>query len=550
MTASTTAPMNRILLATTIMMMMMMMASFPPLATSSSYSYSSSYSSYSIFTQAPAFLTAACCASSGSSRNTATAAMPRLPPSKGDFYNDDELFNLLTIHQTLHADTTSTNDESGVLGSGMHDWVLQTLQKDDGHGSVGRARSDVDDDDNDNGTNSIKIHAIPDLHKFVVETVGEIGSSSSSSSISPSNRNQVSLNQLAFEYLQKLLRDRKPSIRAIATGSKITTRVFHFTKKAVFIPFQLNRLFLFVTDQYCVYTYIYIYIDVDGTLLSGQYMHPITQDAVLRGIQQAYDDDDKSRGSSSTTTNKILHFFPATGKSRLGAMGSLGPIVGPLLHKCPGVYIQGLYCLDREGNVIFEKRLSSEAIRAAEELVSTFNISIVGYDGDDLYTTKKTDVVLELSEFYGEPTVEVLMNKENHSTIKLAQHDRGMHKLLLMDNDIEKLDLVRVSLEELAKKHDATVTQALPTMLELLPAGCSKADGVQRVCEALGIDPSKELLALGDAENDTGLLRMACIGVAVANACPLARDAADFIMRERHDEGGAGLAMNMFAFDE
>ena len=276
-------------------------------------------------------------------------------------------------------------------------------------------------------------------------------------------------------------------------------------------------------------------------------MHPITQDAILRGIRQAYD---KSSGGSSSSTNKIQHFFPATGKSRKGAMDSLGPIVGRLLQNCPGVYIQGLYCVDKEGNVVFEKRLSNDAIRAAEELVATFGISIVGYDGDELYTTEQTDVVLDLSEIYGEPTVEVLMDKASQSAITLAEHNRGLHKLLLMDNDVDKLALVRVSLEELAKKHDATVTQALPTMLELLPTGCSKANGVQRVCEALGINPAEELLALGDAENDLGMLQMACIGVAVGNACPLARDAADFIMKERHDEGGAGLAMNLFAFDE
>ncbi len=470
------------------------------------------------------------------------AAVAAMPPSKGEFYNDDELFSLLTIHQTLHANgeynvNTSTNDDESVLGGGVHDWVLQTLKKDDddddGHllllasGSSGRALCDVDD-----GTNSTEISVIPNLHKFVVETIGEITPSSSSSS-PYNNQDTTSTNQIAFDYLQKLLRDRKPSIRAIATG-KIITYYSHYD--------------IFITKLHPILTQLFIALfsdlDVDGTLLSGQYLHPITQDAVLRGIQQAHDE---SRGSA---TNKIQHFFPATGKSRAGAIRSLGPIIGPLLNKCPGVYIQGLYCVDREGNVIFEKRLSSEAIHAAEELVSTFNTSIVGYDGDELYTTEQTDLVRELSEVYGEPTVEILTNMESHSAIKLARHDRGLHKLLLMDDDIEKLALVRDSLEELAKKYDATVTQALPTMLELLPAGCSKADGVQRVCEALGIDPSKELLALGDAENDTGLLRMACIGVAVANACPLARDAADFIMRERHDEGGAGLAMNMFAFDE
>ncbi|KAL7442271.1 hypothetical protein ACHAXH_007803 [Discostella pseudostelligera] len=483
------------------------MASLPPLALASS----------SFITTSSAFLTTYRSALRNNRRvsfvdgivgPTSSSAMP---PSKGDLYNDDELFELLTIHQTLNNFNGNQDEDSGngmddsILG-GVHDWVLQSLNDDGDKAQVISSNgSPVNDIGllNDNDNNPIEIYAIPNLHKFVLETIGDTRSSLTTSNDKVGDKS--SINQLAFENLQTLLRDRKPSIRAIAT-------------------------------------------DVDGTLLSGQYMHPITQDAILRGIQQAYD---KSSGGSSSNTNKIQHFFPATGKSRKGAMDSLGPIVGPLLHNCPGVYIQGLYCVDKEGNVVFEKRLSSDAIRAAEELVAMFGLSIVGYDGDELYTTQQTDVVRDLSEIYGEPTVEVLMDKETgHSAIKLADHDRGLHKLLLMDNDVDKLALVRVSLEELAKKHDATVTQALPTMLELLPAGCSKANGVQRVCEALGINPAEELLALGDAENDLGMLQMACIGVAVGNACPLARDAADFIMKERHDEGGAGLAMNLFAFDE
>mmetsp|Transcript_15908 Transcript_15908/g.32064 ORF Transcript_15908/g.32064 Transcript_15908/m.32064 type:complete len:120 (+) Transcript_15908:6350-6709(+) len=119
-----------------------------------------------------------------------------------------------------------------------------------------------------------------------------------------------------------------------------------------------------------------------------------------------------------------------------------------------------------------------------------------------------------------------------------------------MDNDAEMLKtVVRPKLEKLAEKHGVIVTQALPTMLELLPAGCSKAVGVQKLCDALGIDAETELLALGDAENDAEMLSLASIGVAVGNACPVARSASDFIMTERNDEGGAGLAMEQFGFD-
>jgi hydroxymethylpyrimidine pyrophosphatase-like HAD family hydrolase len=44
------------------------------------------------------------------------------------------------------------------------------------------------------------------------------------------------------------------------------------------------------------------------------------------------------------------------------------------------------------------------------------------------------------------------------------------------------------------------------------------------------------------------MLEMASIGVAVGNACPRAREAADFIMEETNNQGGAGSAMELFGF--
>ena len=60
---------------------------------------------------------------------------------------------------------------------------------------------------------------------------------------------------------------------------------------------------------------------------------------------------------------------------------------------------------------------------------------------------------------------------------------------------------------------------------------------------------SKQLLALGDAENDIDMLEMAAVGVAVGNACELAKSSADFVMDKTNDEGGAGAAINRFIFD-
>lgn len=305
--------------------------------------------------------------------------------------------------------------------------------------------------------------------------------------------------------------------------------------------------------------------DVDGTILSKkQTIHPKTIMAIRKAIQTSTSDSTGSRyGCSITTGSKLKYFFPATGKSRKGALDSISKASLELAkmiedNNCPGVYLQGLFCVDQNGKVVFEKKLNLDAIAAVEELVTTTTttttndddgVSIVAYDGDDLYTTKQNEIVIHLHEFYGEPLPRLLpkLNDDDDEVRKLSSHKPSMHKLLVMDNDVNKLtNEIRPKLEILASKYDACVTQALPTMLELLPKGCSKALGVNKLCEALSINVKEELLAIGDAENDAGMLKEACIGVAVGNACPIAKDAADFILNESNDEGGAGVAIEMF----
>jgi hypothetical protein len=162
---------------------------------------------------------------SSSSAAAAAAFLMAMPPSKGDLYNDDELFELLTIHQSLSTanDVDSTakiiDDESIVLGlggsGGVHEWVLQCLNGDLGDDDVDAQST------NANGNPTVEISTIPVLHKFVLETIGDGNSPAAASSSNDKvggDNGTYSINQLAYENLQTLLTDRKPNIRAIATG--------------------------------------------------------------------------------------------------------------------------------------------------------------------------------------------------------------------------------------------------------------------------------------------------------------------------------------------
>lgn len=275
--------------------------------------------------------------------------------------------------------------------------------------------------------------------------------------------------------------------------------------------------------------------DVDGTLLRSDHsMSPITELAIQDAVQAA-----------ASPVQSLQHFFPATGKSRAGALTSLGPTIGPLLSKVPGVFIQGLYVVDADGEVIFEQKITKEEVAAAQALAEEYQVSLFGYDGDSMKCTTQSseDHRQNFHSKFGEPLAAPMDD--------LTLHEPGFHKCLFMhDDELFLSDVLRPRLEKVASEYQAEVTQAVPYMLEWLPSGGSKANGVAKLCEHLGIDMETELLALGDAENDLEMLQQAAIGVSMGNAVPAAADAADVNMVETNNMGGAGIAIRKYGFGE
>jgi Cof subfamily protein (haloacid dehalogenase superfamily) len=285
--------------------------------------------------------------------------------------------------------------------------------------------------------------------------------------------------------------------------------------------------------------------DVDGTLLGSDHtLSTFTKNAIEVAVREV-----------SKPNGRIRYFFPATGKSRKGALDSLGADTRALLEGLPGVFLQGLYCVDGNGTVIFERQLPHTAVVAAEALAAKFNTTIIANCGDIIYSNpeghaKQLD---EVNRLWGEPIptiIESLSNSTNDvtSVTTTTTTRTAFNKLVFMHDNVDMLhDELRPQLEALAHEVGATVTTSFPTILEVLPKGCSKALGVQKLCEYLGIRIGEELLAMGDAENDKGMLELAAIGVAMGNASPVAKAAADVVMKETSDEGAAGLAMERYS---
>lgn len=121
----------------------------------------------------------------------------------------------------------------------------------------------------------------------------------------------------------------------------------------------------------------------------------------------------------------------------------------------------------------------------------------------------------------------------------LAQVGHDVQKIQLFFRDPE---LRLRSMEEMKLRFpDLAVTSSIPRNVELNSLEAQKGVALLRLAERLGIDRA-ETVAFGDDLNDVSMLQAAGIGVAMANAGPEARAAAD-VITDSCDESGVGRAI-------
>jgi Cof subfamily protein (haloacid dehalogenase superfamily) len=257
-----------------------------------------------------------------------------------------------------------------------------------------------------------------------------------------------------------------------------------------------------------------IALDIDGTLFNSQHqITPLTEQSLIRAYAQG------------------IQIVFATGKTRY----SVEPLLARLGWPAPGVFVQGLLVVKGDGSTLYQRLLEPEVAQAVTHFADEKQCPMVAYAGQRLLTNIRdefTDIFIR----YHEPTPEAF-----GSWSAVLSHT-AVNKFILVHTP-ETINQLRPKLEKLTAGR-ATIVQALPNMVEVLPPGASKGDGLRRLLAHLQVRP-EEVLAIGDGENDIEMLQMAGIGVAMGNAMPSAKAAADYVTLS-NDEDGVAHALQKF----
>ncbi|KAH1094495.1 hypothetical protein AAZX31_14G129600 [Glycine max] len=271
----------------------------------------------------------------------------------------------------------------------------------------------------------------------------------------------------------------------------------------------------------------YIFCDMDGTLLNSKSQISSTTANALR--------EASSRG---------VKIVIATGKARpavidIFKMVDLAGKDGIVSEFSPGVFLQGLLVYGRQGQEIFRSNLDQNVCREACLYSLENKVPLIAFCEGRCLTLFRDPLVDSLHTIYHEPKAEVMPSVEH----LLASAD--IQKMIFLDTDRRVADTLRPYWSD-ATNGRASVVQAVPDMLEIVPVGTSKGNGVKVLLDHFEVT-AKEIMAIGDGENDVEMLELASLGIALSNGSEKTKSVANVIGLS-NDEDGAADAIYRYAF--
>ena len=188
----------------------------------------------------------------------------------------------------------------------------------------------------------------------------------------------------------------------------------------------------------------------------------------------------------------------------------------------------------KTGEKLFSQFLPDAVIPILYKYAKEKSHALLGYAGNEIITEMPDDQYVK---------EESRINKMNIRKVDNLLDALEPHptKLLMTGDPTDMIKAEEELVEILGEKMD--IFRSAPFFLELVPKGIDKAQSLLRLLSKINLTPA-DLMAFGDGYNDLSMLKLAGVGVAMANAAPEVRADADYVTLSNEEDGVAAALLH------
>lgn len=267
-----------------------------------------------------------------------------------------------------------------------------------------------------------------------------------------------------------------------------------------------------------------IVLDLDGTLLtSDKRISPRNYAALERAAE------------------KGIHIVPSTGRFYDG----MPAVVRELPFVRYAITVNGAEIYDaREDRMLHRAEMTPEQADEVFEVLDTLPVVYDCYqDGWGWMEKRLYD---KAEDFIDDPRV-LAMVKDLRTPVEdfrglIRSRNKGIQKIQMFFRDMDQRAKALPFLRQ--RFPGLNVTSSITNNLELNSLDAHKGAALLELCRILGVEPSRTM-AFGDGLNDITMLQTAALGVAMENAYPEVKAAADHIT-DTNDHDGVAKAIEQF----
>ncbi|OJF77397.1 MAG: hypothetical protein BKP49_02735 [Treponema sp. CETP13] len=261
--------------------------------------------------------------------------------------------------------------------------------------------------------------------------------------------------------------------------------------------------------------------DIDGTLLNSEHKINIEDKQTIQRAWNEYH----------------IPFALVSGRFRSGVTFIQKELDIPCIYSC----FNGNY-VEWEGKVINDVPINIQIIKDLIPIIEKAGLVPVVFDKDSYYFSEHTDWYdLQVSVFKTEGHIKpwkqfyTEWEEKKHSVYKILAKDHNPQKIIDFEKQLKLLQYPGIE-----------VVRSSPSILEILPAGTSKASTLSHLSKYFNIS-TDSIMSFGDFMNDYEMIKDCPHGVAMGNALKELKDVAWYVTKS-NDEGGIAHALNKFVF--